>query len=274
MRPPSAILGILGDAAEPLSASRDNSLMTVLLILLLSVALVLCLVCLLVVIHFLRSRRLGRQRSQPRHGLPRDRRFYAPIFSAPSRWLAIKSTDPEAVQAALGLLKPRPCSWEEGLSAAQERKLFISPAVDGWIVVMGSGLPEPAFDVDKCFHFILALSRKLGGVQFFSANRTVNHHAWVRADQGRIQRAYAWAGKTLWNQGTMTNAEQDLRLRCFDYAQAAERSFFAQVDPALFNTERVPLLAASWSVDPASISARMHAEGQGISGELSRHRNR
>lgn len=274
MSAPSVMLAIVGDAAESLSAIRDTNLMTVLLILLLSLALVLCLVCLLVVIHFLRSSRLTSQRElHSEIALPRARSFYPPVFSAPSRWLAIRSGDPQAVQSALGLLKPRPCSWEEGLSAVHAQKLFISPPVDGWILVMGSGLPDPAQDVDKCFHFILALSRKLDAVQFFSANRIVHHHAWVRAGQGRIQRAYAWAGKTLWNQGRMTQAEADLRLKCFGYVEAAEHSYFSQMDTATCNTERVPALAARWSVDPASLRARMPGESQGIAGELSRSRN-
>jgi len=268
------MLAKLGDAAEMLSAHRDTNLMTVLLILVLSVGLALCLVILLAVVHFARSGRLARQREiQRRLLLPRSRNFYPAVFSAPSRWLAIRSTDPEEVQAALGLLRPRPCTWEEGLSAAQARRLFISPPVDGWILVMGSGLPEPAHDVDKSFHFIMALSRKLGCVQFFSANRAVHHHAWVQANRGRIQRAYAWAGKTLWNQGRLTESEVALRLKCFDYAEAAERSYFAQIHPSVLNTERVPLLAARWSVDPASISARLPGESQGIAGELSRSRS-
>ncbi len=268
------MLAKLGDAAELLSAHRDTNLMTVLLILILSVALALCLVCLLAVLHFVRAGRLARQRDLQRHLLlPRSRNFYPPLFSAPSRWLAIRSSNPEAVQAALGLLRPRPCTWEEGLAAAQARRLFISPPVDGWILVMGSGLPEPAHDVDKCFHFIVALSRKLGCVQFFSASRAVHHHAWVHAEQGRILRAYAWAGKTLWNQGRLTKAETELRLKCFDYAEAAERSYFAQIHPSVLNTERVPLLAARWSLDPASINARLPGETQGIAGELSRSRS-
>ena len=41
-------------------------------------------------------------------------------------------------------------------------------------------------------------------------------------------------------------------------------------DPAVVNTERVPLLASRWSLDPTSIDARMLKENQGISGQLSR----
>src|SRR6185295_7557650 len=107
----------------------------------------------------------------------------------------------------LRLNNPTPCSWEEGLARAQGHKLFISPPVGGWILVMGSDLPDPGDDVDKCFRFILDLSRKLGHVQYFSANRVVDHHSWAQAEQGRVLRAYAWAGRTVWHQGKMTRAE-------------------------------------------------------------------
>jgi len=273
MSAPSAMLAVLGDAAELPWASRESNLMTVLLILLLSVALALCLVCLLVVIHFVRSGRLARQREFHRRRLL-PRKLQGPLLAAPSRWLAVRTTNPQTVQSALGLLKARPCSWEEGLSAAHEQKLFISPPVDGWILVVGSSLPEPARDVDKCFHFIRALSQKLGLVQFFSLNRNLQHHAWVQADQGHIQRAYAWADKTLWNQGRMTKAEAELRLKCYDYGDSAERTYFAEADPPAFNTERVSLLAARWSVDPTSVGARVPKQTQGIAGELSRSRKR
>src|SRR5947207_518256 len=63
----------------------------------------------------------------------------------PASWLVIKSRNLLAVQSALGLHNPKPCSWSEGV--AGEKKLFISPPVKGWILVIGSGLPEPSEDV-------------------------------------------------------------------------------------------------------------------------------
>src|SRR5437762_7392166 len=92
----------------------------------------------------------------------------------PSCWLTIKSTSLTAVQSALGLHNPKPCSWSEGL--AGEKKLFIAPPVKGWILVVGAGLPDPSEDVDACFRFILDASRRLGQVQFFSASPIVHHH--------------------------------------------------------------------------------------------------
>ncbi len=159
-----------------------------------------------------------------------------------------------------------PCSWEEGLIEAREHKLFISPPVSGWILVVGSSLPDPTEDVDECYHFLTNLSRKLGQIQFFSTNRVLNHHAWALIDRGRVFRAYAWAGETLWNQGAQTAAEKDLKLACLDYGATVD---YERRDLLGQTTERVPMLASRWSLDPSSIDERQFKNAYGISGEIS-----
>lgn len=191
--------------------------------------------------------------------------FRSPLFEQPSRWLVVKANDPALVQAALRLHHPVPCSCEEGLAEARDDKLFISPSIGGWVLVIGAGLPGPFEDVDSCFRFLNGLSRKLGLVQFFSANRVVHHHAWVLMEKGRVYRAYAWGGETLWNQGPVTAAEKDLGLRCFDYG--GEQEYFAVKDEVAGNTEKVGQLAARWSVDPAALCASS-SKSRGIVGAL------
>lgn len=180
----------------------------------------------------------------------------------PPAWLAIRSRNLHAVQIALGLSNPKPCSWIEGI--VREQKFFIAPPVNGWILVVGSGLPDAGDDVDDTFRFLLNLSRKLGQVQFFAANRVLGHHAWAMVEAGRVVRAYAWAGQTLWNQGVKTRAELELGLKCFRYFEGPERIAFGQMDVIAMNTERVPGLAARWSLDPASIDERQLVKTRGI----------
>lgn len=271
MTAPFPPIGLLAEVSGSVSALRDNDLIATLLILVFGMALGIALICLLLVVYFLRTGRLATRRDSRRpESIPGSWKLPSSFYGTPCRWLAIRTTNMHWVQTALRLHNPAPCSWEEGLSAAHEQKLFIAPPVAGWILVFGSNLPDPAEDVDRCFHFIANLSRKLGEVQFFSFNRVVSHHAWVHADQGHVQRAYAWAGRTLWNQGRLSRAEQELRLRCFDYGESAERIYFAHGSPAILNTERVPLLASRWSIDPTAINARMLRESHGIAGEMSR----
>ncbi len=192
----------------------------------------------------------------------------AMLFSRPCCWLAVRSKNLHAVQAAFGLHNPKPCSWQEGM--AGEEKLFIAPPVNGWILVVGSRLPDPTDDVDASFRFILALSRKFGEVQCFSANRVLQHHAWVRAESGRVVRAYSWAGKTLWKQGRRTPAEKELDVLCFDYGQPDDVPGFGTSDLIATNVEKVPMMAARWSLDPGRIDEAFLAENRGVAGEPSR----
>ncbi len=186
----------------------------------------------------------------------------------PARWLAIKSRDPVAVQAALALTHSTPCSWSDGLTGHQ--KLFIAPPVNGWILVIGDGLPCPDDDVDACFRFLLAVSRKLGQVQFFQFDRVLHHHAWARLEAGRVVRAYAWAGTTLWNQGVKTVAEAALGMKCFAYGEPVSPTSWELGDVIAANLEKVPLLAARWSLNPVAIDPRFWEQRRGIAGRLSR----
>ncbi|HWF18382.1 MAG TPA: hypothetical protein VG754_03910 [Verrucomicrobiae bacterium] len=188
----------------------------------------------------------------------------------PNCWLAIKNRNLLAVQSALAVHNAKPCSCLEGLSGDGEQKLFISPPISGWILVIGSALPDPCEDVDACFRFLLEVSRKLGHVQFFFANAMLNYHAWAQADGGHINRGYAWAGRTLWTQGAMTSAESDLGMRCFDYSDPADVPTFSAPDASCNNSDKVHLLAARWSVDPEDLDERLIEHEWGIVGEPSR----
>jgi len=216
--------------------------------------------------------RHARRRHSPGANLPRPfanaslrRRHFN---TRPTCWLAVKSRNPRALQSALAMHHVKPCSWMQGL--AGEAKLFIAPPVKGWLLVFGSGLPEPQEDVDACYRFVAELSRRVGQVQLFSASRILHYHAWVRAENGRIIRAYAWAGRPLWVQGRPTLAEKELAMVCLNYTDTPEEtSGFGLPDRIVANVDKVPLLAARWSLDPAAIDERFLEQECGISGEPS-----
>ena len=188
--------------------------------------------------------------------------------SRPPLWLAVRANDPKTVLAALGLNQPTPCSWSEGMTG--ERKFFIGPPVNGWIIVTGSGLPNPSCDVDECFRFLARISGRLGQVQLFHADRILHHHAWARAENGNITRAYAWAGETIWNQGTKTPAEIELSMKCFGYGEEPNADSWAAVEWTAANVGKVPLLATRWSLDPARVNERARKHADGIASESSR----
>jgi hypothetical protein len=203
---------------------------------------------------------------------PAPRQSFRSVFSEPQcRWVAIRSSNLPLLQSALGLAHPLPCSWKDGISGLAEHKLFIAPPVRGWTLVVGERLPDPGDDIDRCFHFLRRLSRQLGHVQFFSVHRPLNHHAWARLDGGRVVRAYAWAGATLWNQGRPTLAEAQLGMKCFGYAAPADS---AALDGPADNTARVPALAAAWSLDPMAVDERALASRLGVAGDALQFKSR
>lgn len=220
------------------------------------------------VIRHLNQRRSGAGLTKSSADREPENRFLPTIFDAPVRWLAVKSANPQAVQAALGLHQARRCSWNEAVTAPFEPRLFIAPPIDGWVLVLGCDLPDPAEDVDACFRFLTHLSRELGHVQFFSANRVINQHAWARLEAGTVQRAYAWAGETLWNQGPLTSAEMTLKLRCLGYTETTGELNIAQRELLSANTEKVLRLAGCWSLDPTTIEKSRLQDRAGIAGAL------
>ena len=248
-------------------AYRADDLTAVALLSFLSVVVVTGFLAAFFIVRYLRSRhardarRLGELERQERSFLPG-------FFDGPCRWMAIRATNLAAVQAALGLQHPRRCSWREAVTTPFEPRLFIAPPVDGWTLVFGVDLPDPADDVDECYRFLASLSRRLGLVQFFSVNRVVNHHAWARLANGDVLRAYAWAEEVVWNQGDFTGDERALQIHCFDYGEGPagwepdQRPFLAD------NTERVVRLAASWSLDPSSLDKADFKGRLGIAGAL------
>lgn len=163
----------------------------------------------------------------------------------PNTWLAVRSLEPETVRA---LLKDK-------------SEFCISPRVNGWVIVTGRGLPNPGDDVDACHLFLTALSRELGHVQYFHTDQKSAHHAWARLDDGCVTRAYAWAGETIWDQGSKTLAESVLGMNCPGYADELGAESGAGRKFATANIEKLPLLAARWSLDPGVLRRAANIAG-------------
>jgi hypothetical protein len=185
----------------------------------------------------------------------------------PAIWLSVRSPNPKAVQAALGISYSSPCPWTEGIGG--EHEFFIGPPVSGWIIVTGSGLPQPSDDVDRCFHFLVRVSRVLGHVQLFMADPVLHHHAWARVENGVVKRAYVWVGETVWNQGVKSLAETELNMTCFGYGEDAGMDNATMAENAAANVEKIPSLAARWSFDPATVAENLPHPAEGVAGKSS-----
>lgn len=170
-------------------------------------------------------------------------------FAQPPCWMAVRTTNSSHLRALFGLDLESSPSWSEALSRCHELMLFVSPPVEGWSLVIGGALPDPVEDVDRCYRLLVSLSKEIGEVQFFAADRILNHHTWARIKDGRVQRAYSWVGTTEWNEGKLTADERLLGLRPRDYGEEPADVEYGVVTQEQIHTERVPLLARRWSVD-------------------------
>jgi hypothetical protein len=172
----------------------------------------------------------------------------------PPRWMAVRSANTGFIREMLGQDPMSALAWSDALARCRERTFFISTPLDGWTLVIGAGIPDPSNDVDASYRFLTGLSRVVGEVHCYSADRVLNFHAWSCLRDGRVVRAYAWAGETLWNEGRQTLDERLLGLRCRAYGEEADPVRYGAVPAEQHNTERVILLARRWSIDPVVAS--------------------
>lgn len=180
-------------------------------------------------------------------------------------WIAILGRGAESLTSHRGLKS----SIFRKIPYLTEAPFRVSMPCRGWILLSSPALPDFTDDVDAVYHLSVTLAEVFQEVQFFSFNRLFNHHGWVWARQGKVLRAYAWAGETLWNQGPVTEEEVRLQMSIVDYGESPPLTFttpslnYDEIQnsdtfspgPAdqLTNAEKILDLARLWSVDPRMV---------------------
>ncbi|MDA7671928.1 hypothetical protein N8663_00175 [Verrucomicrobia bacterium] len=191
------------------------------------------------------------------------------VFGQPERWMAFRTRNIGTVRNALGLTNTEVCSWQQGLSKATERHLFITPPIRGWVLVFGHYLPNPSEDIDTFYKYMRNLSKEVGEVQFFSLDARVHEHGWVRLIDGNVVRSYVWAESVLWNEGRPSSAECSLRMHAFDYGDQLETESLTELNRKLeHNVEHIHALAARWSLDPLRVEPKDFTSEFGLTGEI------
>lgn len=140
-------------------------------------------------------------------------------------WFAVKASDRTSVLDALECGPAMPTNWASGLASADggsqsgdDAWVFVSPAISGWIFVVGASLPYPTNEIhDEIgtrFNSLFSrLMLRFDDVQFFGSQRVVEFAAWARALHGKPLRIFAYLGETgevLANVGEQTSEESRL----------------------------------------------------------------
>jgi hypothetical protein len=188
-------------------------------------------------------------------------------------WLAVRTRDTGAVLTALGLTDAEPANWASGLGTVYDATLgagrvFVSPPVNGWTLVAGHSLPQPASRrlVDKTTPLLMALADRFVEVQYFTSYPQVDFFAWARVIEGRMIRAFAINDEGIvWNRGRPTKEEKALGLKLLDVRGVKGRKGDAGEEIVIYPTEQHMMqLAAKWSLDPTRLSAGEAAAALGV----------
>lgn len=179
-------------------------------------------------------------------------------------WLAIRTRDTGAVVAALGLQEgAEAANWDSGLGTAYDAafgagRVFVSPPVNGWTLVVSQALPSPASRrlVDKTIPLMLDLGTAFVEVQYFASYPELDFYAWARVIDGRLVRAFAINDEgVVWNKGRPSKEEAALGLKRFELRGVRGRKDDTGDEIVMYPTEsHMMQLALKWSLDPTRLS--------------------
>jgi hypothetical protein len=176
-------------------------------------------------------------------------------------WLAVRTTEAKAVAQALHLQGLQQCSWEHGVEGAYAQTVFVTPAVAGWTLVAGRTLPflpDPA-SVPAAEALVSQLSQQFGEAQYFSSQRVIEAHGWVKGLKGKIVRAYAYVGdqgETVVATGPLSAVEPPTLVNTRSLAAQRDTAYLERPDLTTPTEELVMKIAAQWSVDPTTLDTR------------------
>jgi len=170
-------------------------------------------------------------------------------FGFKSAWFAVRSDNPALIAATIELQGGIPALWDALVPTAPVDRVFISPAVEGWVFLLGDILP--AAGGPRWIGLLHQLSSHSGEAQYFATHRVSDYQAWGRARDGVVTRGFASAGlAVLYDVGVVSPEEVRVRER----HPTIDESFVME-------------LAARWSLDPSQLDAYTSV-GTGLIGSI------
>ena len=169
----------------------------------------------------------------------------------------MRADDAEQVARSLRLRTVLPANWLSGLGQAASEGVFVTPPVQGWVLVVGRDLAVTTQDPTELAALLPGLSEQYGKVLWFSTDEDRDVHGWAMAERGQLMRGYAYVeehGHTFWH-GDVTEAERELGCFLDDPRDHSD-------DEVKWWPDRrtVLALAKAWSIDPTTLdsAAAMH----------------
>jgi hypothetical protein len=190
-------------------------------------------------------------------------------------WLAIRGASPEAVARGLQLQDPASSTWADGLKAAYQGRVFVTPPLvpsglhsgsqsgsdASWVLAASTRFPDPGDKKhpDAATPALVHLSQLFGEVQYFATYDVLDLQAWARFVRGAPVRKLAYLGADstyVWADGDPTPEERKLGL-AFSGKPVGEKG------PT---EENVFAVAGAWSIDPSTLQTRNLPPSLGVVG--------
>ncbi len=185
-------------------------------------------------------------------------------FGYKMNWLAIKTTDAKTIANELaGDKYIYTTNWSKGVDGAYRGATFVSPSIDGWILVINPGIADPSANDDK--DSLIRLSQKFGEVHLYGTHRVSSAAIWAKLVNGNMLRAVSIGDYELYAEiGNATKEEEQLIEEAKATRNAEDFDHFDEQTyiTLLTDEEWVMKLAGIWSIDPTILDERKE-ESQG-----------
>jgi hypothetical protein len=194
-------------------------------------------------------------------------------FGRKNLWIAVPASNSEHVAQVLGLADVQPANWRSGFLAAYAHPssyVFITPPIRGWVLAVGSGIPDPSDPaiLQNWRSAMAALSQAFGRAQFFASHRGSSYSAWARYSGGGEERLFAWADEPIHDLGSPLPEEREVLARLPDPVAADEDpDYWSREDLRGPDEDDVFGIAAAWSVDPSTFDESAKSTALGLVGK-------
>ena len=185
-------------------------------------------------------------------------------FGYKNAWLALSTSDTNAVVRALGLIQTQVANWETGIDAAyqwrsrNEQRVFVTPPLEGWTLAVGIALEEFLETRETLCASIGQWSLEFGEAQLFGTHRVMEAHFWARAQRGHLMRVYSYdgsSGNVYFDSGAQTPEEIALGFNFFDpnAPKANDESYWERADLDSPSESNVMQIAEAWGLSPQKL---------------------
>ncbi len=190
-------------------------------------------------------------------------------------WFAVKTENTKGVAKTLGLINVSECNWKGGIEEANNGFVFVTPAIDGWTLACGWGLPhgDSQASIKEVKRILKLLSKEFGEAQYFCTDNETHFHGWFKSVNGNIERVFSMFTE---HEGLFTIEGQptdiEITLNTVNpFSEETDAEYFADEEIVFPDEDLLMQVAEVWSINPTKLEERQNiGKGLGLLGQMSR----